>query len=180
MNRLPTPSAFRHCRHAGTAALITILVVCHTASLHGSPQDVKFTQSAQNVDTYDFVEITLNAKSPHAENPFVDAAVEGWFAAEDGRKVHVDGFCDSSDGSIFRIRFMPPEPGNYRYLVTYRQSSYERIHSGEFSAKDSRRRGLVRVDIRPSQPVLAITSTVMAKTTFVTTDPFSFPASAGP
>ncbi len=146
MNRLRTSSAFRHSHQAGIAALTTILVVCHTASLHGSPQNVKFAQSAKNVDTYDFVEITLKVKSPHTENPFVDASVEGWFAADDGRKVHVDGFCDSADGSIFRIRFMPPEPGHYRYSVTYRQRSYECIYSGEFTAKDSRRRGLVRVD----------------------------------
>ncbi|UCE49840.1 MAG: DUF4038 domain-containing protein, partial [Phycisphaerales bacterium] len=85
-------------------------------------------------------------KSPDAENPFVDAAVEGWFVSDDGRKVHVDGFCDSADGSMFRIRFMPTEPGSCRYSVTYRQGSYERIYNGGFSAKDSGRRGLVRVD----------------------------------
>jgi hypothetical protein len=92
------------------------------------------------------VEITLNVKSPRPGNPFVDAAVEGWFASDDGRKVRVDGFCDSPDGSIFRIRFMPREPGEYRYSVTYRQGPYERLSSGEFTARDGGRGGLVRVD----------------------------------
>ena len=97
MDRLPTSSAFARSRHTGIAVSFIILAVCHVASLHGSPQDVEFTQSAQNVDTYDFVEITLNVKSPHAENPFVDAAVKGWFTTAAGKKVHVDGFCDSAD-----------------------------------------------------------------------------------
>jgi len=146
MNRPPSSSAFRRWPQAGIAVSSLILVLWHTASLHGSPQDVEFTQFARNVDTYDFVEIKLNVKSPDVKNPFVDVTVEGWFAADDGRQVHVNGFCDSADGRIFRIRFMPAEPGSYQYFVTYRQGSYERVHSGEFAAKDSSRRGLVRVD----------------------------------
>jgi hypothetical protein len=126
--------------------LFVLALICHAASLYGSPQDVEFTQSTRNVDTYDFVEITLNVKSPDTKNPFVDVAVRGWFTAGAGKKVHVDGFCDSPDGSIFRIRFMPSEPGSYQYSVTYRQGSYEHTYNGEFGARDSRRRGLVRVD----------------------------------
>ena len=146
MHSLSSLSAFKRSHQAGIAALTIILITCPPVSLHGSPQDVEFTQSARNVDTYDFVEITLNVKSPDAENPFVDAIVEGWFASDDGRKVYVDGFCDSADGSKFRIRFMPSEPGKYRYSVIYRQRSYERIYNGQFTAKDCGRRGLVRVD----------------------------------
>jgi hypothetical protein len=92
------------------------------------------------------VEITLSVKSPDAENPFVDAAVEGWFAADGGPQAKVDGFCDSVDGSIYRIRFMPTDPGEYRYSVKYRQGSYECNYSGRFTAEDSGHRGLVRVD----------------------------------
>ena len=146
MDRLSTSSASTHSRNTGIAVAFVISAVCHVASLHGSPQDVEFTQSARNVDTYDFMEITLNVRGPDAKNPFVDAAVRGWFTTDAGKKVHVDGFCDSPDGSVFRIRFMPTEPGSYRYSVTYRQGSYERIYKGEFTARDSGRRGLVRVD----------------------------------
>jgi len=146
MNSLLTLSAFRRSHQAGIAAVTVIFIFCPAGLLYGSPRDVEFTQSAQNVDTYDFVEITLNVKSPDAENPFLDVAVEGWFTADAGKKVHVDGFCDSPDGKIFRIRFMPTAPGKYQYSVVYRQDSYERIYNGEFTAKDSRHRGLVRVD----------------------------------
>ena len=136
-----------HSRNTGIVVASTIvLTVCNIAPIYSSPQDVEFAQSARNVDTYDFVEITLNVKSPDARNPFVDVAVKGWVTAGAGKKVHVDGFCDSHDGSVFRIRFMPSEPGSYQYSVTYHQGSYERLYSGKFSARDSKRRGLIRVD----------------------------------
>ncbi|MHC4682214.1 MAG: DUF5060 domain-containing protein, partial [Planctomycetota bacterium] len=146
MNSLSASLAFRRWYHSGIFAVTIIFIICTAGLLHGSPQDVEFTQSARNVDTYDFVEITLHVKNPDVENPFVDAAVEGWFAADEGRKVLVDGFCDSLDGKIFRIRFMPSEPGKYRYSVAYCQGSYKRSYSGEFIAKDTGQRGLVRVD----------------------------------
>jgi hypothetical protein len=95
---------------------------------------------------YDFVEITLNAKGPDAVNPFTDVAVQGWFAADGGAKMHVDGFCDSTDGSIFRIRFMPSQPGRHGYSVTYRQGAYEATHTGSFTVEDGGRKGIVRVD----------------------------------
>jgi hypothetical protein len=58
----------------------------------------------------------------------------------------VDGFCDSADGSVFRIRFMPSRLGEYSYSVTYRQGSFEKIHTGSFRAQAAGRRGIVRVD----------------------------------
>lgn len=146
MDNLSTLSAFRRSYHAGAATLVIIFIFCSSGLLYGSPRDVEFTQSARNVDTYCFVEITLNVKNPDARNPFVNVIVEGWFASGDGQKVHVDGFCDSLDGSKFRIRFMPTKSGKYRYSITYRQRIYERNHNGRFTAKDSGHRGLVRVD----------------------------------
>ena len=35
------------------------------------------------------------------------SAVAGEFRCGDGEPVQVDGFCDSQDGRVFRIRFMP-------------------------------------------------------------------------
>ena len=117
-----------------------------TPLLYGVPANVKFVQSAQTVDAYDFVEVTLKVDKQDAGNPFTDVVVEGRFAREGGQQVRVDGFCDSSDGRTFRIRFMPARPGSYDYRVKYRQGSYEKTHMGKFSAQDGKRRGLVRVD----------------------------------
>ena len=78
--------------------------------------------------------------------PFTDVRVEGQFARPGTEAVRVDGFCDSADGSLFRIRFLPTQPGNYRYSVTYRQGAYETSHAGQFQARDNQQRGLIRVD----------------------------------
>ena len=141
-----TLSTFGRSHQTGIAAVFLIFNFYPLVLLYGSPLDVEFTQSARNVNTYCFVEITLNVKNPDADNPFVDAVVEGWFASGEGEKVHVDGFCDSLDGTKFRIRFMPTESGKYQYSITYRQGSYECNYKDWFTAKDSGRRGLVRVD----------------------------------
>ena len=78
------------------------------------PADVSFSQSAQSVEVYDFVEVTLNVSKPDAGNPFTDVAVQGSFEKTSGAdKLSVTGFCDASDGSVFRIRFMPASEGDY-------------------------------------------------------------------
>jgi len=146
MNSLTTRSASAFSHQAAIVVLAVIFAASQTAVLHASPQEVQFSQSVQSVAAYDFVEVTLDVKRPDADNPFTDVAVQGWFATDGGREVRVDGFCDSADGSIFRIRFMPSAPGGHSYSVTYRQGAYEATHTGSFSAVDGGRRGIVRVD----------------------------------
>lgn len=108
---------------------------------------VQFAQSTNQVDVYDFVEVTANVSWPHARNPFADAEFRGWFESADGkRRWQVEGFCDSDDGSIFRIRFMPPAVGGYRYSVEYRQAGGKQNFTGTFHATDARRRGPIRID----------------------------------
>jgi hypothetical protein len=108
---------------------------------------VSFLPSASNIDVYDFMEVTAHVSSPHARNPFTDAAFEGWFEpAGGGKRWEVEGFCDSEDGRVFRIRFMPPAPGDYRYFVEYRQGDRRRTSAGTFHATNGHRRGPVRVD----------------------------------
>jgi hypothetical protein len=112
-----------------------------------SPANVSFSLSAPAVDTYDFVEVTINVASPDAKNPFTDAVVEGQFGRTgESKRLSVDGFCDSADGSVFRARFMPWAPGDYSYSVTYRQGAFTKTDTGKFRAVASHRRGPVRVD----------------------------------
>ncbi|MHB8897553.1 MAG: apiosidase-like domain-containing protein [Thermoguttaceae bacterium] len=108
--------------------------------------NVAFRQSADAIDVYDFVEVTIDVAPPRPANPFTDAVVAGQFRCEGSEPLAVDGFCDSHDGSLFRIRFMPSRPGRHDYSVTYRQGQAEVKHQGFFTARDARRRGLVRVD----------------------------------
>ena len=123
-----------------------LLLTPVTADAAGA--DVTFDRSAEAVDVFDFVEITLRVSAPDAANPFVDATVSGEFAREGGDSVTVDGFCDSTDGSVYRIRFMPTAAGKHKYSVRYRQGSFQRSHSGEFTARDAKRRGQLCVDPR--------------------------------
>ena len=104
-----------------------------------TPLHVSFSRSADSIDAYDFAEISANVTWPHAPNPFTDAEFNGWFQTKSGnKKWQVDGFCDSSDGAVFRIRFMPPAPGDYRYFAQYRQGGASKTTIGEFHANDAR------------------------------------------
>ncbi len=119
---------------------LTLAVLCWGATAWGQ---VTFSQSAQSVEVYDFVEVTARVGAPDAGNPFTEASVTGSFGpAGSAERLRVDGFCDSPDGSVFRIRFMPSAPGDYTYSVTYAQSKYE----GTFQATAARRRGPIRID----------------------------------
>jgi hypothetical protein len=115
--------------------------------VQAAPTKITFSQSAATVEAYDFVEVTLNVASPDAKNPFTDVAVEGQFGkAGDSQRLAVAGFCDSADGTVFRIRFMPSAPGDYAYSVSYRRGGFEQTYTGTFRASNGHRRGPIRVD----------------------------------
>jgi hypothetical protein len=115
--------------------------------LAAAPLGLTFSQSSPCVEAYDFVELTANVVSPDAPNPFTDVALTGWFArGGETRRTLVEGFCDSADGTVFRIRFMPSAPGVYTYSATWRQGDFVKTHTGTFLATEGRRRGPIRVD----------------------------------
>src|SRR5947207_5227913 len=90
--------------------------------LRGAPRDVSFSQPAESVEAYDFLEVTATVASPDARNPFTDATLTGSFGkAGAAERTNVEGFCDSGDGTAFRIRFMPSSAGDYTYSIVYRQ-----------------------------------------------------------
>jgi hypothetical protein len=128
-------------------AFTLVLGVGSALAVFASPANVTFSQGAATVEAYDFVEVTVNVASPDATNPFTDVTVQAHFGkAGDSKQLSVDGFCDSADGSVFRVRFMPSAPGDYTYAITYRQGSFEKQHQGSFRATDGHRRGPIRVD----------------------------------
>ena len=109
-----------------------------------------FRQSARSVDRFDFVEVTLTLDEMAKGNPFIDAEFSGVFQspATDGKtplmpSARVDGFCDSDDGRVFRIRFMPTVGGKHTYSVVFRNGGTELRHSGGFDVRAGRRQGLV-------------------------------------
>jgi len=111
------------------------------------PRAVVFSQSKEDLEAYDFVEVTALVSAPHARNPFTDAGIRGTFAMVAGNKRwQVEGFCDAEDGSVYRIRFMPPTPGDYTYSVEYRQAWSTKTSNGTFRVRDGHRRGPIRID----------------------------------
>lgn len=136
-------------KRTGMRTLAALLILGSAAvprGLEAAPREVSFAQSASSLEAYDFVEVTLNVDAPDVKNPFTDATVTGEFGQAGGKALAVDGFADSADGSVYRIRFMPASAGDYTYSVTYRQGDFTRTHSGSFAASDGRRKGIVRVD----------------------------------
>jgi hypothetical protein len=122
-----------------------------SSTVIAAPRVVTFSPAGNSVEAYDFLEVTINVAGPDAPNPFTDVALSGSFGkAGTNQRKNVDGFSDSPDGSVFRIRFMPASPGDYTYSVTYRQGDFEKTSTGAFRATDGRRRGPVRVD--PNYP----------------------------
>ena len=135
-------------RRSRTIALILFLATLLAPStLRSAPHDVTFSAPARSVEAFDIFELSAMISSPDAGNPFTDVSFEGDFSFPSSAKAwHVSGFCDSTEGSSFRIRFMPPFPGAYKFVVTFTQGSFSRSTQGEFQATPSRRRGPLRVD----------------------------------
>ena len=125
--------------------LLFIGLLLGTAS--ALPQKVTFSVAPQQLDAFDYVEITATVDAPDVHNPFVDATLTGIFEEVDGRHHwNIEGFCDSDDGSIFRIRFMPMRARSYKYSLKFVQGGFEKTATGIFQAVDAHRRGILRVD----------------------------------
>jgi hypothetical protein len=111
------------------------------------PGTVTFSQSSTDLDAYDFVEVSAHVAGRGARNPFTDAILFGTFEKASGvQKWHVDGFSDAEDGSVYRVRFMPPVSGEYTYEVQYRQGLFRKTFNGKFHARSAGRRGPIRID----------------------------------
>ncbi|MFZ0746824.1 MAG: DUF4038 domain-containing protein [Terracidiphilus sp.] len=123
------------------------LAAISPSMLAASPADVTFSQPATQINRFDFVEIAANIQKPDAANPFEDASLTGVLETADGSQHwNVDGFCDADDGSVFRIRFMAPFAGDYKYSVTYRQGGFTKKSSGTFSAVEAHLSGILADD----------------------------------
>ena len=109
---------------------VFLIVAAFTSAAAGQSPEVTFHEPSETVEVYDFAEVAISVLHPTVANPFTDVTIAGQFCRETGEPVRVDGFCDSSDGSLFRIRFMPSEPGRYDYVISFRQGAKETLHKG--------------------------------------------------
>ena len=126
--------------------LVVIGLLLTNVGRGGTPK-VSFTLSSETTEVFDYVEVVAKVQSPDVANPFVDATLTGSFGkAGTAVQTPVDGFCDSEDGGVFRIRFMPLVPGEYSFSVVYREGASETRFTGKFRGQPSQRKGPVRVD----------------------------------
>jgi len=128
------------------------LLLAQGSSLGAStPGAVAFTQSAPATAVFDYVEVTAKVSRPAVGNPFTEAALTGDFEpVGSAAGATMDGFCDSTDGSRYRIRFMPSKAGQHAFHVTLRLGQENHTYSGQFTATDEHRRGPIRAD--PAYP----------------------------
>ncbi len=133
------------------ALLVLALIALPAIHLQAETRaPIIFTQSAPQVAVFDFIEITAKLV-PVVPNPFTDASLTGDFEPSgSSERVAVEGFCDSTDGSIYRIRFMPSKSGIYTFHVVFKAGAQTQSYSGTFTAQDQHLRGPLRVD--PAYP----------------------------
>jgi len=111
---------------------------------------VSFRMSRPATPTNSFVEITVTSK-PAIQNPFTIFGLRGRLRTPEGRDLTIDGFCDSPDGSIHRIRFLATAPGHYTYELSFDNGVERATYAGTFEATPSGTKGLLRVD--PDYPM---------------------------
>lgn len=101
---------------------------------------ITFHALDEEVAVYDYHEIRIRAYEPILD-PFRTVCIK---AAFDGKTIA--GFCDSQDGSVFRVRLMPTREGVFPYAITFQHGETIAEHTGEFTAKNSGRKGMLRLD----------------------------------
>lgn len=104
-----------------------------------------FLQSASSVDVFDFAEVTIRLHAP-VDDPFRAVSVTGTFGRPGEEPRQIIGFCDTQDGSVHRIRFMPVVPGEYDYTISVQWPGGDASTSGTFEAVNAGRKGLLTVD----------------------------------
>jgi hypothetical protein len=124
----------------------SVAALLGTAAFCSGAFNVSVSQSKKSVECYDFVEVDLRLDVPPAGNPFVEAECVGELQPPTGAPQRVYGFCDADDGSLFRFRFMPVQPGQHGFSVTLQWKGEKSETKGSFEARRSKRNGPVRVD----------------------------------
>ena len=124
--------------------MIFILFVAIIPSLSAQPDII--LEAPESVLRFEIAEFIVRLKEPSFKNPFTDVELIGIFIANN-ISIHVIGFADSQDGSVFRLRFSPKMANvSYHYELRLKGSGLDRSFSGTLQSKSSDRPGPVIVD----------------------------------
>ena len=142
MNR----TSFKKNKHLSIILYVIVLVLLKSDVATSANPSVTFEQSVKGIDCYKYVEVSVKLEGLPSINPFIHVKLRGKFGLKGEPTVEVDGFCDSEDGSLYRIRFMPTKPGDYEYKVNIYGSGLDMKKTGTFTARKGKSKGIVRVD----------------------------------
>jgi hypothetical protein len=126
--------------------ILLILLLASQVAAGGQREKNYPAAPARQVEVYDFLELSYPSKTPASYNPFTEASITGEFTHQSGQVTKAEGFCDSQDGSLHKIRFMPTRTGKYRYQVTVSRNGKNQVYTGDFIAVQSGRNGPLRID----------------------------------
>lgn len=125
--------------------ILIFIILAITADPLWAQTDIKLEAPA-SVDRFEVAEFVVRVTDPAFKNPFTDVELTAVFKANN-TSVHVTGFADSPDGSVFRLRFsLEMENARYHYEVTFKGGGLNRSFKGSLKSRSSNRPGPVIVD----------------------------------
>jgi hypothetical protein len=126
---------------------LLIIALVGLFTVNSFSQKLEITTSKPQVELYDFQEISISIKKPNLKiNPFKATQVSASFTDEKGETKTVEGFCDSQDGSLYKVRFMATKVGKYTFELSFTQNNKTQKNSGTFEAITSNRKGTLQLD----------------------------------
>jgi hypothetical protein len=144
IGRVPFPSTAR-----------TLLVLVFSAIAFGSalpaaaqPRRVRFWPDPAGARLYEPFDIGITVRNAVVANPFLEVAIEATFTPQGGSPIVMHGFCDSQDGTLFRVRFCPRAQVPHAVHITYRDPAGPVVYDGTFDVAWSDHRGFIQVDAR--------------------------------
>jgi len=130
---------------------IVAVLVCQ--ALAAARIEVSLVEQPKVVACFEAAEFVIKVSaegSPPFKNPFTDAELTGAFEGPDGSSLKVGGFCDSQDGSVYRLRFCPHRVGIYDCDLSFHADGVEKKLASKFICEPSNNSGPVIVD--PNNP----------------------------
>jgi uncharacterized protein DUF4038/uncharacterized protein DUF5060/collagenase-like protein with putative collagen-binding domain len=115
------------------------------ASQAFAARTVSFEPSTTAPVLYSPWEIVVRVAQPTPQNPF-DATITATFSPAGGAPITVHGFCDSQDGTLYRVRFTPQKQVHYNWTATFTDSAGSASSSGGIDAGWSNLGGFIRRD----------------------------------
>jgi uncharacterized protein DUF4038/3-keto-disaccharide hydrolase/uncharacterized protein DUF5060 len=134
-------------RGLAALAFVSLLIAPLASGQEAASADVTFVTPAGPIGVFDVWEAEVHVATPAPGNPFTANRLVGWFVhTADGSTTSVEGFCDSPDGSLYRLRFAARQTGDYAFTLHYDDGRRVAEQPGTLTAVAGENPGFLRVD----------------------------------